>query len=102
MTAQSRPLLSYAHDAPILDLTFTRQGNKIVTGGTDNNVKVYDVTTQQPPQIIGKHDAPVKCVKVMDENVIVTASWDKTIRVGHIRNSNTSHLHAMRSFWAAG
>ena len=45
---------------------------------------MYDVQTGQATQI-AKHDAPIRVVKYVDTpsgGIVVTGSWDKTIKVG--------------------
>eukprot|EP01040_Poterioochromonas_malhamensis_P021812 gene21812-26401_t len=47
--------------------------------------------TQGPnaAQNIGSHDAPIKSIKYLpDRNVVVTGSWDKTLRVWDMRQPN--------------
>lgn len=47
--------------------------------------------TQGPnaAQNIGKHDAAIKEVKyIADKNLVITASWDKTLRAWDMRQPN--------------
>jgi mRNA export factor len=72
--------LAYQHEAPVLCCGFSRDGQRIVSGGCDNKVKMKTLATQQEQQI-GQHDAPVKEVFVVDDmNMVVSGSWDKTVR----------------------
>lgn len=72
--------MSYQHDAPVLCCNFSKDGQKIVSGGCDNKVKMKMLQTQQEQQI-GQHDAPVKEVFFVDEmNMVISGSWDKTLR----------------------
>eukprot|EP00928_Gymnodinium_smaydae_P055128 TRINITY_DN38738_c0_g1_i1.p1 TRINITY_DN38738_c0_g1~~TRINITY_DN38738_c0_g1_i1.p1 ORF type:complete len:359 (+),score=92.43 TRINITY_DN38738_c0_g1_i1:87-1163(+) len=74
------PRLMYNHEAPVLCCGFSRDGQRIVSGGCDNKVKMKILQTQQEQQI-GQHDAPVKEVFVVDDmNMVVSGSWDKTLR----------------------
>jgi len=74
------PKLSYNHEAPVLCCNFSKDGQRIVSGGCDNKVKMRMLATQQEQQI-GQHDAPVKEVFVIDEmNMVVSGSWDRTLR----------------------
>lgn len=75
-----RACMAYQHDAPALCCNFSKDGQKIVSGGCDNKVKMKILQTQQEQQI-GQHDAPVKEAFFCDEmNMVITGSWDKTIR----------------------
>ncbi|CAE8716987.1 unnamed protein product, partial [Polarella glacialis] len=70
----------FQHEAPVLCCRFTRDGQRLVTGGCDQKVRVRDLQTQQDLEL-GKHDAPVSEVAVLDDlNLIVSGSWDRTLR----------------------
>jgi len=72
--------VAYQHEAPVLCCNFSKDGQRVVSGGCDNKVKMKMLATQQEQQI-GQHDAPVKEVFVVDEmNMVVSGSWDKTLR----------------------
>jgi len=72
--------LAYQHDAPVLCCGFSRDGQRLVSGGCDHKVKMKILATQQEQQI-GQHDAPVKEVFSVDEmNLVISGSWDKTLR----------------------
>jgi mRNA export factor len=72
--------MAYQHEAPVLCCAFSKDGQRIVSGGCDNKVKMKTLATQQEQQI-GQHDAAVKEVAVVDEmNMVVSGSWDKTLR----------------------
>mmetsp|Transcript_3529 Transcript_3529/g.8278 ORF Transcript_3529/g.8278 Transcript_3529/m.8278 type:complete len:359 (-) Transcript_3529:66-1142(-) len=74
------PRMAYQHEAPVLCCGFSRDGQRVVSGGCDNKVKMKVLQTQQDQQI-GQHDAPVKEVFVVDDmNMVVSGSWDRTIR----------------------
>eukprot|EP00747_Dinoflagellata_sp_TGD_P185919 gnl/TRDRNA2_/TRDRNA2_42711_c0_seq1.p1 gnl/TRDRNA2_/TRDRNA2_42711_c0~~gnl/TRDRNA2_/TRDRNA2_42711_c0_seq1.p1 ORF type:complete len:355 (+),score=66.52 gnl/TRDRNA2_/TRDRNA2_42711_c0_seq1:149-1213(+) len=81
VTAQGvQPRMAYQHEGPVLCCNFSKDGQKLVSGGCDNKVKVKMLATQQEQQI-GQHDAPVKEVFWIDEmNMCVSGSWDKTLR----------------------
>ena len=66
--------------------------NKIVTGDSDGIVRVYDEQTRQLKVVYegggtgaAGHKMKVNCVKWVDENLIVSGGWDKTIKVWDIR-----------------
>lgn len=90
----------YNHEAPVLDLAwssvgiilkaqFTRPqlnsqtGQHLFSSGCDNAVRMYDLGAQGAATQVAAHDAPVKCVRYIDEmgGMIVTAGWDKKLRV---------------------
>ena len=61
-----------------------------VSAGCDASVRMWNVT--QPAtsaQSIGKHDAPIKCLKSINEmNMVATGSWDKTVKLWDARQPN--------------
>lgn len=60
-----------------------QEGNRVISAGADNAGRMYDVQTGQTTQI-AKHDGPIRVVKyagVPSGEIIVTGSWDKTIKV---------------------
>jgi mRNA export factor len=47
------------------------------------------------PQQVAQHDAPIKVVKWVDTPqgpILVTGSWDKTVKVGHSRSLYLTRL----------
>ena len=61
----------------VLDLV--QDGSKILSGGADKAVRMFELATQQATQV-GAHDAPVSCLKIVEvsgQQVCLTGSWDK-------------------------
>lgn len=82
----------YEHDAPVLSTRWTSDGTKVISGGCDKQVKLYDIQSGQAQQI-GAHDAPVKAVRFVEcgptnTPVVVSGSWDKTLRYWDTRTPN--------------
>mmetsp|Transcript_20796 Transcript_20796/g.58572 ORF Transcript_20796/g.58572 Transcript_20796/m.58572 type:complete len:360 (-) Transcript_20796:41-1120(-) len=74
------PRMAYQHEAPVLCCGFSRDGQRLVSGGADGKVKMKVLQTQQEQQI-GQHDSAVKEVFVVDDmNMVISGSWDKTLR----------------------
>lgn len=73
---------SYTHEGPALDVCWSGDGTKILSGGADNAGRMFDVQTGQPTQV-AQHQAPIKSVRWTDMHggLLVTGSWDKTIKV---------------------
>jgi mRNA export factor len=72
------PRLSYTHDQPVLACSFSN--DNVFSAGCDAKVKMYNLQAQRE-QIIGAHDQPiVACIWVEELRMVVTASWDATIR----------------------
>lgn len=77
-----RGVSSYSHEAPALDVCWSQDGTKILSGGADNAARMLDVQSGQTQQV-AQHQAPIKSVRWtnMHGGLLVTASWDKTIKV---------------------
>eukprot|EP01095_Lingulamoeba_sp_RSL-Kostka_P011292 TRINITY_DN4257_c0_g1_i1.p1 TRINITY_DN4257_c0_g1~~TRINITY_DN4257_c0_g1_i1.p1 ORF type:complete len:352 (+),score=112.35 TRINITY_DN4257_c0_g1_i1:95-1150(+) len=76
---------------PILDTAWTGDGKNVFTAGCDNQVLHWELGSNTMNQI-AEHDAPVKCVEWIEEmNLLVTGSWDKTIRYWDVRQNNCAH-----------
>jgi mRNA export factor len=60
------------------------------SGGCDGSVRMWN-PTQGPTavQVIGKHDQAIRNMKFLpNHNVLVTSSWDKTVRLWDTRSPN--------------
>jgi len=85
------PQSQIKHDAPALCSDISSTDNVTVfSGGGDGIVKMWNIT-QGPTaaQNVGKHDAPIKCLRyVPEKNIVITGSWDKTLKVWDLRQPN--------------
>lgn len=82
----------FSHEGPVLTCRFTQDGSKVVSGGADKQVKLYDLATQQT-QTIGQHNDAVRVVRTVScgaQNTpcVVSGSWDKTIKYWDMRQQN--------------
>lgn len=80
----------YEHEGPVFSARFSIDGQRVVSGGADKQVKIFDIATQQAQQI-GIHDAPVRTVRYVEcgptnTQVVVSASWDKTLKYWDMRS----------------
>ncbi|KAI0291900.1 Poly(A)+ RNA export protein [Multifurca ochricompacta] len=84
---QTQGKAMYGHQA----LCFQFAGiSKVISGGGDNAARLYDIQTGQSQQV-AQHDAPVKVVKWLETpqgSILVTGSWDKTIKYWDMRTAN--------------
>ncbi|CAG8469509.1 6302_t:CDS:2 [Paraglomus brasilianum] len=80
----------YKHDGAALCCAWSKDGSKLVSGGTDKAGRLFDLATQQPMQI-AQHEAPIKTIKWVDNqpnNLVCTGSWDKTVKYWDTRTPN--------------
>lgn len=72
----------YSHQGPVMDVCWSKDGNKILSCGADKAARLYDVSTGQQQQIAA-HDGHVRSLRWIDQNggILATGSWDKTVKV---------------------
>ena len=65
-------------------------------GGCDKQVKMWSLTTNQT-QVVAKHDAPITHTFFVKElnNMLVTGSWDRTVKYWDLRQPNPVHSQQM-------
>jgi len=87
---QTQGKAMFAHQGPVLSVCWNKEGSRLISAGADNAGRMYDVQTGQSTQI-AKHDAPIRVIKYVDTpsgGIVVTGSWDKTIKYWDIRSQN--------------
>jgi WD40 repeat protein len=71
-----------AHEGKALSIHFTRDSQKIVTGGSDTLVKIWQVDSEQEPEIIPGHKSAVQAIDFNhDETRLVTGCEGGLVRV---------------------
>lgn len=74
-----------AHSHPVLCADWSGDGSQVVSGGSDNQARCWNLSTNQEV-IIGQHTAPIKSIHYVKElNVVVTGSFDKTVKYWDMR-----------------
>ncbi|KZV90570.1 WD40 repeat-like protein [Exidia glandulosa HHB12029] len=89
-SGQTQGKAMYQHEAPVLSVCWNKDGNKLFSGGADKAGRAFDVSTGQSSQV-AQHDAPIKCVKWIEAptgGILVTGSWDKTLKYWDLRTPN--------------
>ncbi|PVD29616.1 hypothetical protein C0Q70_08871 [Pomacea canaliculata] len=72
--------IKYMHAAPVLDCCF-QDAVHAYSGGLDKMLKMYDFNTNSE-MTVGSHDEAIRCVEFApDVNVIISGSWDSTVRL---------------------
>ncbi|KAI8970845.1 WD40-repeat-containing domain protein [Pilobolus umbonatus] len=86
-TGVAIPKASYNHEGPVLSVDWSKDGNSVVSGGTDKAARLYNIATGQTTQVAA-HDEPIKSVKFLDgqSGILATGSWDKTIKYWDLRS----------------
>eukprot|EP01024_Parvocaulis_polyphysoides_P068792 TRINITY_DN8396_c0_g3_i1.p1 TRINITY_DN8396_c0_g3~~TRINITY_DN8396_c0_g3_i1.p1 ORF type:complete len:314 (+),score=31.19 TRINITY_DN8396_c0_g3_i1:50-991(+) len=89
---ESQAKASQQFQQPVLCTAWSSDGSNVFCGGTDNQVTMWNLQTNQP-QVVGKHDQPVKhCYFLKDKNMLVTGGWDATVRYWDLRQPNPAHV----------
>ncbi|KAF9648783.1 WD40 repeat-like protein [Thelephora ganbajun] len=78
------------HPGTVLDLCWTKDGTKLVSVGTDNAARMFDLLSGTSTQV-GQHDGPIKCVRWFEMpqgRILATGSWDKMLKYWDLRSPN--------------
>ncbi|KIJ52368.1 hypothetical protein M422DRAFT_222885 [Sphaerobolus stellatus SS14] len=79
---QTQGKAMYTHEGPVLDVCWTKDGTKVISGSADKTARAYDMATGQATQVAA-HDEAIKCCRWADApagGYLVTGSWDKTMK----------------------
>jgi len=84
---------SYSHEGPVLDCCFLQDTYKCASVSLDHYVKTYDFNANSG-SIVGAHEKAVRCVCYSPEaNVMITGSWDSTIKIWDLRSVRCVGCH---------
>ncbi len=76
------------HNNQINKAIFTENNQYLITVGDDSQAKVWNLNSDNGLSSQMFHNAPVVDVKLLNHETIVTASWDRTVRVWNIIPNN--------------
>lgn len=88
LQGQSQGRALAPHPGTVLDLCWTKDGTKVISGGTDNTARMFDLISGTSTQV-GQHDGPIKCVRCFDMPqgvILATGSWDKKLKYWDLRS----------------
>ncbi|TVU02536.1 hypothetical protein EJB05_51960 [Eragrostis curvula] len=93
---QCQAKASIKHDHPVLCSAWKDDGTTVFTGGCDKQVKVWPLLSGGQPTTLTGHEAPVKELAWIPQlNLLVSGSWDKTLRYWDIRQSQPAHVQQL-------
>lgn len=94
------------HEDPVLSVAFGGDGKRIVSGSSDNTVRVWDAEAGSEPLLtLRGHEREVRSVAFSgDGKRIVSGSEDRAVRVWDVSPTDVelARLTATASFIAAG
>ncbi|GMH44834.1 hypothetical protein BSKO_12786 [Bryopsis sp. KO-2023] len=92
--AQSQSKVIHKHTSPILCSGWSDTGSQVFFGGTDGQVKMWDLASNQCQQV-GHHGGGVKAVfHIPQHQQLVSGSWDKSLKYWDLRNPNPNPTFA--------
>ncbi|KAH8685978.1 WD40-repeat-containing domain protein [Tricladium varicosporioides] len=83
----------FDHEGPVLSCDWSSDGRRVVGAGADKAARMIDLGAGQSTGTqVAVHDQPIRCVRFFDApnsnaQMIVTGSWDKTIKYWDLRAS---------------
>lgn len=101
-TLQSQGELA-GHTDKVLTCAFSKDGQYVVSGGRDKHVIVWSVRDKQKLYTLDGHTNVINCARwsADDRNLVVTCSFDKTIRVWDVGSAlvaNASFVKQVMQF----
>jgi WD40 repeat protein len=70
------------HEGPICTVSFSADGQRLVSGGDDKTVRVWDVASSAPLQVFEGHTSYVTSAAMSpDGRRLASASFDETVRI---------------------
>ena len=71
------------HDSTVISSAYSPDGQRIVSGGRDNAVRIWDVKTGKPigKPLLGHTQSVYSVAFSPDGQQIASGSWDKTVRI---------------------
>ncbi|KIJ13696.1 hypothetical protein PAXINDRAFT_170202, partial [Paxillus involutus ATCC 200175] len=83
------------HDGWVEALAVTRDGKRILSGGMDEVLRVWDVETHQPIAKWGGHDTTIRCTVVSPDNrLVASGNSEGRIVITEMKEDEQTKQHA--------
>src|SRR5438045_7471620 len=81
-TTLTYPSLHRSHDGPVNSVSFSPDGQTVLTGSRDGTARLWDALASKPLCDPLHHDAPMNSVSCsQEEQTVLTARNDSTVRL---------------------
>ncbi|CAH8392654.1 unnamed protein product [Eruca vesicaria subsp. sativa] len=92
----SAPKASISHDQPVLCSAWKDDGTTVFSGGCDKQAKMWPLLSGGQPVTVAMHNAPISAMAwIPGMNLLVTGSWDKTLRYWDTRQQTPVHTQQL-------
>lgn len=92
---QAVPKAAITLEKPPLCSAWLPDGGTVVVGSCDGAARAWNLATNQQQQV-AQHAAPVRhCAYIPAMSLLVTASWDKTLKYWDMRTPNAVHTQQL-------
>uniref|UniRef100_A0A1D1Y7Y8 Rae1-like protein At1g80670 n=1 Tax=Anthurium amnicola TaxID=1678845 RepID=A0A1D1Y7Y8_9ARAE len=96
LAGSSQAKASISHDQPVLCSTWKDDGTAVFSAGCDKQAKMWPLLSGGQPVTVAMHDAPIKEIAwIQQMNLLVTGSWDKTLKYWDTRQANPVHTQQL-------
>ena len=86
------PLTLVGHEGRVDGLAFTSDGKRLVTGGRDQTIKIWDLTTGQALQTLKGHGGLIWSVACsLDGKRLASGSNDGTVKLWDLASGSATH-----------
>lgn len=95
-TGASSPVGMIKHDAPVLDVAWSADGQAVFSAGGDKRAKMWQLSTNAS-SVVAAHDAAIKHIFYSADMgngspCVITGSYDKTIRYWDLRAPSSTPM----------
>ena len=97
-TADAAPLLTLTHAAPVRSLSLSADGFRVATSGDEALARVWDLVTGKELQFFPGHTAAIPAIGLTEDGkTVVTASHDRSVRVGTLSATQVIAAHPVKT-----
>jgi CubicO group peptidase (beta-lactamase class C family) len=90
------------HEEPVHSITFSKDGQNLVSGSWDGKVKIWDTTSAEEIKSFSGHEDKITSISYnKDESKLISGSLDKTVKIWDIESGYLDEtLNINQSVWS--